>query len=104
MKTSNMIYVGLGIGALAGTAYLFATDHGKSVRKSLVNRAGKLGNKLAGIVADTENELVNLKEFIRDEMTQLSDDARNRILNILEESNSSAKKVKMHAAKNLAVE
>lgn len=102
MKPTNIIYAVLGAGALAGIALLFTTKKGKKVREQLTDEVYLWKAKLNDATSDTAAELLRLKKLVEKDIAGLGEDAKERILNILEESTNSAKKIKKTVTNNVA--
>jgi gas vesicle protein len=73
---------GLGVAGVL----LLTTDKGKELRGNLADSAGKLGKKLRKNAGKNLDRLNELKDMVSDEIGGLSDEARTRIMKILDES------------------
>lgn len=98
MKTRFLIFAALG----AAAVLLLTTDKGKKLTKNVADTTGDWTNQLRDLLNASASELNKLKSIVGHEVEGLSDDARERILNILNESKASAGRVKKSAAKQLS--
>lgn len=88
--------------AAIGTAVglLLYTDKGKELRKNAAEGATDWSKKLNKLFVKTGNELADLKDKLTEEVEGLSNEARKKILDILEEGDKATHSVKR--MKNLA--
>lgn len=91
MNTLKILAIaGLGI----AVGLLFTTDKGEELRESVMDTAGKWRKKLGKMASENMDKLSELKDMVSDEISGLSDDARSRILQILEEGAKTGKSMK----------
>jgi len=81
---------GLGVAGVL----LLTTDKGKELRGNIADTAGKWGKKLRKSAGENLDRLNELKDMVGDEISGLSDDARSRIMQILDESAKVGKSMK----------
>ncbi len=76
------------VGALVGlvAGLLLAPDKGENTRENLANAADKLKDRLQRLAGRAEMELEDLKSFLDQDISGLTDDVRNRIMTILDEA------------------
>ncbi len=91
MSTSKF-FAGALIGLVAGL--LIAPEKGEEMREDIAVNAEKWRKKLNRMLGKTGAELDDLKRLLGEEVEGLSDDVRHRILNILDESRSTASNIK----------
>lgn len=98
MKTSLLV-----LGALGATAVtlLFTTKKGKAIRSDIANNVGDWKNQLKKLARSTGSEVSDLQKLVSKEVQGLGEDARHRILTILEEGGSTMKNVKSNANRHL---
>lgn len=95
MSTLKLIY-----GALAGLAagvaigILTAPDSGEETRKKIRRSADDVNKRFRRIVGSGSESLSELKDIFENESTGLKDDVKERVLKIIDESNSSYKRFK----------
>lgn len=76
------------VGLIAGL--LLAPDKGENTRENLANSAEKWRDKLNKLVGKTNAQLDDLRVYLDQDISGLSDDVRNRILTILDEAEEMA--------------
>ncbi len=91
MSTSKF-FAGALVGLVAGL--LLAPEKGEDLRNDIAASAGKWKRKLYKVAGATGAELDDLRDILEDEVNGLSEDVRQRLLAILDESGNSAKKIK----------
>ena len=76
--------------AAIGTAVglLLYTDKGKKITKDATDGAADWGKKLGKLFVKTGNDLTDLKDHLSEEIEGLSNDARKKILDLLDEGSS----------------
>jgi len=95
MSTMKLIY-----GALAGLAagvaigILTAPESGEETRKKIRRSADDVNKRFRRIVGSGSESLSELKDIFENESTGLKDDVKERVLKIIDESNSSYKRFK----------
>ena len=89
--------------AAIGTAVglLLYTDKGKEIRKDAMDGASDWSKKLGKLFKQTGNELADLKDKLSGEIEGLSNDAKKRILDILDETGTAGNHT-IKRMKNLA--
>lgn len=89
--------------ACIGTAVvlLFTTDKGKKIREDIMDEAEEWGEKLGKLAEDTGVNIKDMQKRLKKELVTLSDDAKEKILSILDEGGKKAKNVKDMAASQL---
>lgn len=91
MNTTKYVLFGaLGVAALL----LLTSDKAKELRNDLDDRAKKLTDKLMKAGNNTATTLAELRELLNNEIEGLSDDARQRIENILNGTSKNMSKMK----------
>ncbi len=91
MSTSKF-FAGALVGLVAGL--LLAPEKGEDLRSDLADSAEKWKRKFYRLTGKTAAELEDLRSLLDEEIEGLSDDVRSRILNILDESERSARNLK----------
>jgi gas vesicle protein len=91
MSTSKF-FAGALVGIVAGL--LLAPEKGEDLRNDIAESAGKWKKKLYRAAGKAGAELDDLRDILQEEINGLSDDVRQRILTILDESEKSAKNIK----------
>jgi len=83
-------------GALVGLAVglLVAPKAGEDTREDIADTADKWKRKWDKMVGNAGMELDDLKKILGSEISGLKDDVRSRLLTILEESKSTANRLK----------
>jgi gas vesicle protein len=83
-------------GALIGLAIglLVAPEKGEDMRDDLADKADQWRKKLNKMMGRTGMELNDLKKVLENEIVGLKDDVRQRILTILDEGKASANYIK----------
>jgi len=85
----------LGLAALGvAVVLLVTTDKGEELRENIADTAGKWKKKLSNLASDNMDKLSDLKDMVSDEIEGLSDEARSRIMKILEEGAKTGKSMK----------
>ncbi len=74
---------GLVVGLAAGL--LLAPDTGEHTREQLADNAGKWKGKLDKLLGRTEAELEDLRQYLNKNINGLTDDARKKVLAILDD-------------------
>lgn len=85
----------------AGIALLFTTKRGKELRKELADAAEDFGGTLSELAEKASVSAKDLQKLVSKEISGLSDEARERISAILDESAKSGKKLKKLAEARL---
>jgi gas vesicle protein len=98
MKTSYLFYAALG----AAAVLLLTSEKGKEVREDVMDKTGDWTKRLGKILSSARNEVSDLKTIVSNEIEGLSDDARERIMTILDESEASGKRMKKTTSKQLS--
>ncbi len=102
MRTKYVLFAALGVAAVL----LLTSDKAKELRDSLEDQAKenakKWRKKLRKTTEETVDTIANLKTMLNDGIEGLSDDARQRIEDILEGSATAGKKVKKTVSKQLS--
>ena len=83
MSTSRFL-AGTVVGLVAGL--LLAPDKGENTRQNLAETADKWRDKLNRLVGKASVHLEDLRDFLEQDIEGLSEDVRNRIKTILDES------------------
>ena len=100
--TKYVLFAALGIAAVI----LLTSDTAKEMREELEEKAKKNAkkwkNKLSKMGADTSDTIADLKDMLSNEIEGLSDDARERIENILDGTAKSTNKIKRNLSKQLS--
>jgi gas vesicle protein len=87
--TKYLLLAALGVAAVL----LFTTDKGEEIREDLMDNAGKWKDRVSDLAGTTGDKLADLKSLVSSEVEGLGKDARKRIMNIIDESSKSAKKL-----------
>lgn len=103
MKTTKFVlFAALGVAAVL----LLTSDSAKELREELeenaMKNAKKWKKKLGQMGSDATDKLADLKSMVSSEIEGLSDDARERIETILNDTTKAAGKVKAAASKQLS--
>ncbi len=85
-------FAGVIVGAVAGI--LLAPEKGSDMREHIAETAEKWKERWDRFMGNTGMELDDLKHVLKQEIGGLSDDVRNRILTILEESKATAAQIR----------
>ena len=99
MSTSKF-FAGALVGLVAGL--LLAPEKGEDLRSDIADTAEKWKRKFYRLAGKTGAELEDLRNLLEDEVEGLSDDVRNRILTILDESENSARNIKSNFSSELS--
>jgi len=99
MSTSKF-FAGVIVGAVAGL--LLAPQKGEDLRNDIADSAEKWKKKFYRISGQTVAEMEDLRDMLEDEVAGLSDDIRFRLLTILDETESSASKMKSAVTSELS--
>lgn len=97
MKTSRILLLAAAAGATAAAYYLLRTEKGKELRAQLGDSASELGDEILKFAESAGDRFSKLRSEVLDNVDGISKDARRRILNILDEGTSQAKKVSKKA-------
>ena len=90
---------GVVVGAVAGL--LLAPEKGSDMREHIADTAEKWKEKWDRLMGNAGMELEDLKHVLEQEINGLSDDVRNRILTILEESRNAAANIRNEVRTNM---
>jgi gas vesicle protein len=100
--TKYLLFAGLGIAAVI----LLTSDRAREIREDIEDNAKKNAKKwkqkLANIGNETSDTLADLKNMLSCEIEGLSDDARERIEHILNDTTKTADKIKSNVSKQLS--
>ncbi len=100
--TKYVLFAALGVAAVL----LLTSDKAKDLRDDLeanaLKNAKKWRKKFGKISTDATDKLADLKNMLTDEIEGLSDDARERIEGILNESSKTAGKMKANVSKQMS--
>ena len=100
--TKYLLFVGLGVAAII----LLTSDRAREIREDIEDNARKNAKKwkqkLANIGNETSDTLADLKNMLSYEIEGLSDDARERIKHILNETTKTADKIKSNVSEQLS--
>ena len=93
---AKQILIGTVSGLVAGAtvALLLAPQSGKETRQQLVDSADTLKKKLAKFKKKSEKELDDLKGVFSQQVEGLSDDVREKVLALIDESKESYQSLK----------
>ena len=83
MSTSRFL-AGAMVGLVAGL--MLAPDKGENTRQNLAETADKWRDKLNRLVGKASVHMADLRDFLEQDIEGLSEDVRNRIKTILDES------------------
>jgi gas vesicle protein len=91
MKTGTIVAL-----AVAGVAVglLFGTKKGAAIRGDIADKANELKNKLGRASRDAMDEVADLKEAVSRKVKGLSDDARKRVVEVLDEGTNGVERMK----------
>lgn len=98
MKTSYLIFAAVG----AAAVLLLTSDKGKKVGKDMMDKTGDWTNRLTKLLGSATHEINDLKNLVSSEIEGLSEDARERIMNILDESGATTKRIRKTAVKQMS--
>ncbi|MCW3122730.1 MAG: hypothetical protein JWQ38_2222 [Flavipsychrobacter sp.] len=100
--TKYVLFAALGLAAVI----FLTSDTAKELREDLEanakKNAKKLKKKFGKIGSDATDKLADLRDMVSNEIEGLSDDARERIESILNDTAKTAGKVKANAGKQLS--
>ena len=99
MNTAKIL-IGLGLGV--AVALLVTTDKGKDLREDIADTAKKLKKKLDKLSYSAGKDLADLQKMMGREIEGLGDDAREKIMEILDKGVEGAKSAKKNAGKAMA--
>jgi len=99
MKTTRLLLLAA-IGA--GVYYLLKSDNAQGLRDTLTSKAGDLRDKLSDLASNTTDSISSLKNAVAKQASGLTNDAKDKIMSILDEAGSSTDKVKGMAEKQLS--
>ncbi len=86
------ILTGVAIGA--GIAYLYNTEKGEDLRADIADSLKQLKKKMDKMAGTAATELADAKKLMSKQIEGLSDEAREKIMDLLEEGTEQAKKGK----------
>ncbi len=91
MKTGTMVAF-----AAAGIAVglLFTTKRGAAIRSDIADKASDLKHQLGRVSRNAMDEVADLKDAVSRKVKGLSDDARKRIVEVLDEGTNGVEKMK----------
>ena len=100
--TKYLLFAGLGVAAII----LLTSDRAREIREDIEDSARKNAKKwkqkLGDIGSETFDTLADLKNMLSNEIEGLSDDARERIEHILNETTKTADQIKSNVSKQLS--
>ena len=100
--TKYLLFAGLGVAAII----LLTSDRAREIREDIEDNARKNAKKwkqkLANIGSETSDTLTDLKNMLNTEIEGISDDARERIKHILNDTTKTADKIKSNVSKQLS--
>lgn len=91
MKTWKIL-TGVAIGA--GVYYLYNTEKGEELREDIADSLKDLRKKMDKMAGKAGAELSDLQKMVSKQIDGVSDDARKKIMDILDEGMDQAKKSK----------
>lgn len=93
--SAKQILVGTISGIIAGAivGVVLAPQSGEETRKQLADSASDLKRKLRKLTGKSVDELNDLQEVFKSEISGLSDDVRERVLTLIKRSKASAQAV-----------
>lgn len=97
-KTKYLLFAALGV----GVALLLTSDKTKNLRDDIAENAGKWKDKLGKMGKETGDKLADLKKMVSNQVEGLSEDARERIQDVLNEGAKKTKRVKRKVSNELA--
>lgn len=86
------ILTGVAIGA--GLAYLYNTEKGEDLRQDIADNLKQLKKKMDKMAGSAASELADAKKMMGKQIEGLSDDTRQKIMDLLDEGTEQAKKGK----------
>ena len=81
----------------AAIVLLFTTDKGKEIREDIEDAAEDFGGTLSDLLDKASASASDLKKIVSKQVSGLSDDARERIMDIIDEGAKGAKKMRKAA-------
>lgn len=93
--SAKQILVGTISGIIAGAivGVVLAPQSGEETRKQIADSANDLKRKLRKLTGKSVDELNDLQEVFKSEISGLSDDVRERVLTLIKRSKASAQAV-----------
>jgi len=96
----NKIFLFAAVGVAA--VLLLTSDKAKELRNDAEDNAKKWKKKFYKLAGSTADSVTDLKDIIGSEIEGLGDDARERIMTILNESGKSGKRIKKNISGQLS--
>ena len=97
MKTKYLVLAAIG----AAVILALRSEKGKAWSEDMMEDAKKWKKKLNKLAGETGSQIADLKDKLSKELSGLGTEARDRILNILDESTDKAKSMKGKLSKEL---
>ena len=94
------ILTGVAIGA--GIAYLYNTEKGEDLRADIADSLKQLKKKMDRMAGNAATELADARKIMSKEIEGLSDEAREKIIELLDEGVEQAKKGKQAVNRMMA--
>lgn len=103
MRTAKyLLFAGLGVAAII----LLTSDRAGEIREDIEDRVRKNSKKwkqkLSNVGSETTDTLADLKNLLSSEIDGLSEDARERIKHILNDTSKAAEKIKSKVSNQLS--
>src|SRR5471030_1955688 len=99
MNTAKIL-IGLGLGV--AVALLVTTDKGKDIREDISDTAKKLKKKLDKLSYGAGKDIADLQKMLGKDIEGLTDDAREKILSIIDKGIDGAQAARKNLGKQIA--
>jgi gas vesicle protein len=99
MKTLNIV---LGLAVTAGVILLLTTDKGEEIREDISDNLKKLSKKVDELAGQASHGVKDLQKMVSKEIHGVSDEARQRIADVLDETSDAAQKAKKNTNRMMA--
>lgn len=99
MNTGKILVIAAFAGAVVA---LFTTEKGKKIREELADTAEDWSESLSDLLDQATCSVKDLQKLLSKEISGLTEDARERIMTIIEESMKSGKRMKEAIQSELA--